>query len=116
MDISYIEIPALDIDKMKHFYGEAFGWTFEDIGIGFVSFSNAGIEGGFTKVYEASTRGGPLVVLKSKELAVTEVAIRNLGAEIVGYFDFPGGERFHFIDPTGNEIAVWFKADETPKT
>ncbi len=112
MDISYIELPALDFDKMIDFYGQAFGWKFEDCGFQYVGFSNSGIQGGFSKIYEAPPRGGPIIMLKSEDPAATEVIIRNLGAEIVGHFDFPAGERFHFLDPTGNELAIWYKTPE----
>ncbi len=116
MDISYIELPALDFDKMIDFYGKAFDWTFEDCGLHYVGFSNSGIQGGFSKIYEVPPRGGPIIMLETKDLAATEGAIRKLGAEFVGHFEFPAGERFHFLDPTGNEIAVWSKAKEAPKT
>lgn len=116
MDISYIELPALDFDKMIEFYRQAFDWTFEDCGFQYVGFSNSGIQGGFSKIYEAPPRGGPIIMLESKDIAATEEVMRKLGTEIVGHFEFPGGTRFHFIDPTGNELAVWTKAPRDPKS
>lgn len=107
--INYIELPMKDNDMTKRFYSSMFGWTFTDWGPDYISFSGAGIEGGFhggedTKI----TAPGVLVVLYADRLEATEAAIREAGGTIVKpIFSFPGGRRFHFHDPNGNELAVW---------
>ncbi|MBT2517634.1 hypothetical protein J7E29_09340 [Streptomyces sp. ISL-90] len=54
------------------------------------------------------TRGGPLVLLYSDDLDITAAAVTDAGGEIVnGPYEFPGGRRFHFVDPSGNELGVW---------
>ena len=59
-------------------------------------------------------QGGPLVILYSDDLDATVVAVRSAGGTISKEtFDFPGGRRFHFVDPSGNELAVWGKAAGT---
>lgn len=108
--INYIELPAADLGAMKSFYGAAFGWTFTDYGPTYASFSGAGLDGGFDA--DAGARSpsnqGALVVLISEDLAASERAIIAAGGIIsVPLFDFPGGQRFHFTDPSGNELAVW---------
>lgn len=110
MKIDYVELPATDLAAMKAFYGAAFGWTFEDWGPEYMAFSNAGLEGGFRKTDAAPPRGGALVILHADDLAVAEKAVADAGGEIIERHEFPGGRRFHFADPSGNELAVWTKA------
>jgi predicted enzyme related to lactoylglutathione lyase len=105
--IDYIEFQATDIQKTKQFYGQAFGWKFEDYGPDYVSFLDGRISGGFTKVGTVSG-GGPLVVIYAADLSAVETKVRAAGGKITkAPFAFPGGRRFHFTDPNGNELAVW---------
>jgi len=105
--IDYIELPATDIPATKAFYGVVFGWKFTDYGPDYVAFADGHLEGGFTKV--ASNRaGGPLVILYSSALEKTQAKVEGKGGKIAKpIFSFPGGRRFHFLDPNGNELAVW---------
>ncbi|NQV70181.1 MAG: VOC family protein [Pseudohongiella sp.] len=108
--ISYVEFPAKDIQKTKTFFTDAFGWSFEDFGPDYISFSNQGIDGGFFKADLCSTtnNGAALVVLYSKDLETTQDKIEKANGVIVKeIFPFPGGRRFHFTEPSGNEFAVW---------
>ena len=105
--IDYVEFPATDIPGTKAFYGTVFAWTFTDYGPDYVSFSDGRLEGGFTKGSSVA-RGGPLVVLYSAALEKTQAAVEAGGGRIARpIFSFPGGRRFHFLDPNGNELAVW---------
>jgi uncharacterized protein len=108
--ISYVEFPAKDIQKTKTFFTDAFGWSFQDFGPDYISFSNQGIDGGFFKADLCSTtnNGAALVVLYSKDLETTQDKIEKANGVIVKeIFPFPGGRRFHFTEPSGNEFAVW---------
>lgn len=107
--INYIELPLRDIDATKAFYANVFGWSFHDYGPDYQSFSGAGVDGGFNREAGISAPGsGVLVVLYSRDLAATLEAVRNTGAQILQEpYSFPGGRRFHFIDPNGVELAVW---------
>ena len=107
--INYIELPSSDIAKTKEFYGGIFGWTFTDWGPEYVSFEGAGIDGGFRADGKVNAQApGALVVLYSDKLEETLQQIENAGGEIViPIFEFPGGRRFQFKDPSGNELAVW---------
>lgn len=94
---------------MKLFYGSVFGWTFQDWGETYVAIHGAGVEGGFdaNSDRKPSTHGA-LVILNSTDLENTLKAVKDANANIsVPIFSFPGGRRFHFIDPSGNELAVW---------
>lgn len=105
--IDYIELPATDLDESKAFYGETFGWTFEDFHDGYVGFQHARGFGGFPKVASV-VRGGPLPVLYADSLDPVKERVREAGAEItVEETTFPGGRRFLFLDPSGNELGVW---------
>ena len=108
--ISYIEIPAKNIETTKAFFAEVFGWSFVDYGPDYCSFSAQGVDGGFYKsdLVVSTEKGSPLIVLYSNLLEATQEKIEKAGGEIIKHiFSFPGGRRFHFGDPNGNEFAVW---------
>ena len=105
--IDYVEFPATDIAATKKFYTLVFGWSFEDYGPDYTSFSDGRLAGGFAKV-ESVGSGGPLIVIYADDLHGMEAKIRAAQATIVKpIFSFPGGQRFHFNDPNGNQLAVW---------
>jgi uncharacterized protein len=109
--MSYIEFPATDVEATKRFYNQAFGWDFKDWGPSYISFHDGQMAGGFTtdaSVASGSKTAGVLVVLYAKNLEDTYGKVKAAGGRIVKEtFDFPGGRRFHFADPNGNELAVW---------
>jgi len=106
--IDYIEFNVTDMEKAKAFYTSAFGWKFTDYGPGYAGIQGDEREqGGFALVDEVK-RGGPLVVLYAEDLEASFAAVKEAGGEIVkDIFTFPGGKRFQFLDPSGNELAVW---------
>jgi predicted enzyme related to lactoylglutathione lyase len=105
--VDYIEFLTTDVEKTKKFFAGVFGWEFTDYGPTYTSFTDGRLGGGFEKT-ETVTTGGPVVVLYSTELDATKVSVGEHGGKIVREtFDFPGGRRFHFADPSGNELAVW---------
>lgn len=108
--INYIEFPASNLTATKAFFNEVFGWAFVDYGPDYCAFSGQGVDGGF---YQADSRarrdeGSVLVVLYSDNLEASQWAVEQAGGEIlVPVFSFPGGRRFHFVEPSGNELAIW---------
>jgi uncharacterized protein len=106
--LDYLEFSATGgtLDSVKAFYSAAFAWSFTDYGPTYAAF-NEGLDGGFqADVSEAPPK--PLPVLYSENLEETLEAVTNAGGKIVKeIFSFPGGRRFHFTDPAGNELAVW---------
>ena len=105
--IDYVEFPASDLGPLKAFYEKAFGWRFIDYGPTYAALSDAGIDGGF-QADSGEKPGKPLVILYSDDLEASLAAVTGQGAKIVKpIFAFPGGRRFHFTDPSGNELAIW---------
>ncbi len=107
--INYIEFKTKNIQKTKDFYSSIFNWTFIDYGPNYISFSESGIAGGF-EFTEFEITNGALVVLYHKDLdSLKQIIIKSGGIISKNIFSFPGGKRFHFFDPSGNELAVWSK-------
>lgn len=108
--LNYVEFPCTSIPKTKAFFEQAFGWSFVDYGPDYTSFANQGLDGGFfTSELSARTKAGSaLLVLYSAHLEETLARVQAAGGVIVRpIFSFPGGRRFHFTEPSGNEFAVW---------
>ena len=106
--IDYIEISVTDLNASKRFYGEAFGWRFTDYAPTYAGIAGKDREMGGLTVVDEVRGGGPLVVLFSADLDATLDAVKAAGGRVLKEpFEFPGGRRFHFADPSGNELAVW---------
>ena len=109
---NYIELPSTDNTAMKAFYAGAFNWTFQDWGDTYVAIHGAGVEGGFDQDSDRKpTDQGALVILFSEDLEASEAAVKAAGGNVsIPIYSFPGGRRFHFKDPSGNELAIWSPA------
>ncbi|RUO38604.1 glyoxalase [Aliidiomarina shirensis] len=108
--MNYIEIPASNLEGTKRFFAEVFEWSFQDYGPDYTAILDAGIDGGFyrSQLVSRTELGSALVVLRSNNLEASLGKVEVAGGEIVKQiFSFPGGRRFHFTDPSGNEYAVW---------
>ena len=108
--LNYIEFPAADMQATKDFFSAAFGWTFEDYGPEYTAFSDVGLDGGFYKseMKSSAESGAALAIFYSNNLEETQSKVEAAGGSISqAIFSFPGGRRFHFIEPSGNELAVW---------
>lgn len=107
LGIHYVEFGVGNMPATKQFYGDAFGWAFTDYGPTYASFSNSAVDGGFDADNPALI-GKPLVILYTAALETTMKRVEKAGGKIVKpIFSFPGGRRFHFADPSGNELAIW---------
>ncbi len=108
--IDYIEFPATDFDAVQSFYSAAFDWSFTDYGPEYRAFTDGKLDGGFYKseLRSSTSAGAVLVVLFAEDLEKTRDNVVASGGKIIkGIFPFPGGRRFQFEDPHGNELAVW---------
>lgn len=107
LKINYVELASRNIGATQGFLAKAFGWEFVDYGPDYQAMSNAGIDGGIFANTEETLKS-PLVVLKADRLEEAEKAVKLAGGVITQPpFSFPGGRRFHFREPGGNEMAVW---------
>lgn len=104
--IDYVELPGGKLSEVKDFYRDAFGWRFIDYGPDYAAFEEAGLDGGFDSSSDAGA--APLVVLFATDLEAMLAQVDICGGKVTRpIFSFPGGRRFHFRDPAGNELAVW---------
>lgn len=107
--INYVELTVTDLAVAKAFYSEAFGWGFNDYGPAYAGIrGDDGEVGGLLVSSEGRPAGGPFVILYSADLDESVRSIERAGGEITeGPYEFPGGRRLHFTDPSGNELGVW---------
>jgi uncharacterized protein len=106
--INYIEFTCKNIPAIKAFYQQAFGWEFTDYGPEYAAFKDGKLDGGFYYADDHKPAVNPLVVLYTESLEELLEKVKAAGAVITkDIFSFPGGRRFHFTDPDGNELAVW---------
>jgi len=108
--IDYLELPAKDLDAVQGFYEKAFGWSFTDYGPEYRAFNDGQQDGGFylSDKQSSTENGAALIVFYANDLEKTFEKVKACGGSIVQeIFSFPGGRRFHFSDPNGNELAVW---------
>jgi predicted enzyme related to lactoylglutathione lyase len=108
--INYIEFAAKDLDATRQFFEAVFDWRFQGYGPDYIEFSNAGVAGGFFRAELASKTevGGALIVLFSDSIEASVAKVQENGGTVTkAIFEFPGGRRFHFLEPSGNEMAVW---------
>ena len=114
--LDYVEFAAKDLGKTQAFFETVFRWQFTAYGEAYIAFSveSAGLEGGFYQadLQAKQKQGSALLVFLADDLEKVQSAIIAAGGEInVPIFAFPGGQRFHFIEPSGNEFAVWSKEE-----
>ena len=112
--LDYVEFPAQNLSATKKFFQQAFSWAFTDYGPEYTAFSNEGLNGGFyqSDLSARTDSGSALLVFYSIQLEATMAKIEKAGGAVIKpIFSFPGGRRFHFSEPSGNEFAVWSDRD-----
>ncbi|MCD8523864.1 MAG: VOC family protein [Saccharospirillaceae bacterium] len=108
--LNYVEFSSRDLAASKAFFQQVFAWNFQDYGPEYCAFfaAEAGLDGGFYLDREKAPATGALLVFYSAELERCLARAEAAGAHISkAIFSFPGGRRFQFIEPGGNELAVW---------
>jgi len=107
---NYVELPCSDIGASKQFYERAFGWTLAEFGPTYAATTTGDTDLGLQADVVEAPRA-PLAVIDVEDLEAALEAVQRAGGRIVRpIFAFPGGRRFHFVDPSGNELAA-VKAD-----
>lgn len=110
--IDYVEIPVTDPKRAREFFEGLFGWSFQEWGDDYLSFSDGRLDGGLRRSEESAPATGVLVVFYSENLERDIEKVKQLGGTISAeIFSFPGGRRFHFLDPVGTEFAMWSDKD-----
>lgn len=110
LKVDYIELPAADFASQQQFFETVFDWKFTSYGPGYHAFTDGRIDGGFyqSDAISLASNGASLVIFYALDLEAVEASVVAAGGVIsTPVFDFPGGRRFHFTDPHGNEFAVW---------
>lgn len=108
--IDFIEFPANDLPGSKMFFTDLMGWSLTDYGPDYTCFNDGRVAGGFfrSEKHFLCEIGAPLVVFYKENLEDSREQVLALGGKICReIFNFPGGKRFHFTDPSGNEFAIW---------
>jgi len=114
--MNYIELPAVDVDAAKAFYSAAFEWDWVDYGPGYASHTAGGLEVALNAAASiapphapgAQNGVGPLVLFQTTDLTASEAIVAGAGGSIVSPpYDYPGGRRFHFADPSGNILGMY---------
>lgn len=113
--VHYFELPSRDLDASKAFFSSAFNWSFVDYGPDYAAILNAGLDGGFYRadMNADADQGSALIILYSETLEDARARVLDAGGTVKkDIFSFPGGRRFHFVEPSGNEFAVWSDREE----
>ena len=111
--IDYVEFASPDPEIARAFFEAVFGWRFTEYGTDYIAFHGAGLEGGLYRTdrpdqVSSFEKCGSIIVFYSRDLEASQRLIQQHGGEVVKpIFGFPGGRRFHFTEPTGNELAIW---------
>jgi uncharacterized protein len=111
--IDYVELPSATAHELtRAFYSKAFGWAFTDYGPDYSAMTTGEVDVGLNG-QPGEALSAPLPVIRVDDLDSAFGAVTKAGAVIAKpIFAFPGGRRFHFIDPSGSELAVWEAAPE----
>ena len=114
--ISYVELPAPEMEETKKFYGRVFGWEWTDYGPSYVAYEGGAVEVGLNgsgmaaPAHEPGAEDaiGPLVLISTGDIEAKQAEAGAAGGEIISpIYGYPGGRRFHFRDPSGNILGVY---------
>ena len=111
--IDYIELPSATAHELtRAFYSKAFGFSFTDFGPDYSATTTGDVDVGLNGQPQEAL-AAPLPVIRVDDLEAAFEAVTKAGGTIAKpIFAFPGGRRFHFIDPSGSELAAWQSASE----
>ena len=110
--IDYIELPSATAHELtRAFSSKAFGWQFTDFGPDYSATTTGDVDVGLSGQQDEAL-SAPLPVIRVADLEAAFDSVTKAGGVIAKpIFSFPGGRRFHFVDPSGSELAVWQSAE-----
>ncbi len=104
--LNYVELPVRDLPKTRSFYEQAFGWEMAEFAPTYAATVTGDTDIGL-QADTAEAPQAPLAVIEVENLETALNAVEAAGGVITRpIFAFPGGRRFHFRDPSGNELAA----------
>lgn len=104
--LNYVELPVRAIGPARAFYEQAFGWSLAEFGPTYAATTSGDTDIGL-QADPAETTSAPLAVIEVEDLEAAQRAVEGAGGTVTKpIFAFPGGRRFHFLDPSGNEVAA----------
>jgi len=102
----FLELPVADIAAAQAFYGSAFGWSMTSFGPTYACTLTGDVDIGL-QADPAERTAAPLIVIQVDDLEAALASVEAAGGSVTKpIFSFPGGRRFHFRDPDGNELAA----------
>jgi predicted enzyme related to lactoylglutathione lyase len=105
--LDYVELPATDVPATRAFYERAFGWTMTEFAPTYAATTSGDTDIGLDGD-PADRPAAPLPVIRVSDIDSAQREVESAGGTILKpIFAFPGGRRFHFRDPSGNEVAAW---------
>lgn len=112
--INYIEFAAKNLESTESFFKKAFSSQFTHYGPDYMDCNHGGLMVGFYRsdLKSVQATGGAMLTFYSDDLEASLTLIESLGCNITKeIFSFPGGRRFQFAEPSGNELAIWSLAE-----
>ena len=107
LDVSYVELPAPQMEQTKQFYSRVFGWEWTDYGPSYVAYEGGAVEVGLNGA-GAEDPVGPFVLISCEDVEAKQAEVVAAGGEIISaIYPYPGGRRFHFLDPSGNILGAY---------
>ncbi len=110
--IDYVEFAAADLEATENFFNSLFGWSFTHYGEDYMDCEDGGLMLGFYRapLVSQQEKGGAMLAFLSTDLEKSMDEVKQAGGDFTkDIFSFPGGRRFQFLEPSGNEFAIWEK-------
>lgn len=109
--IDYVEFPSIDNVRSRKFFADAFSWHHVSFSPSYDEIRGAGLLAG-VESGEAVKTAAPIAVIRTSDFEAAKQAVIAAGGTItLPLFEYPGGRRFHFREPGGNELGVWTNAE-----
>lgn len=103
----FLELPTTGLAAAQAFYAAAFGWAMTGFGPTYACTMTGDVDIGL-QADPAERTSAPLIAIRVADADAALAAVTAAGGTVTRpIFAFPGGRRFHFRDPSGNELAAY---------